>query len=152
MALLPDREVRSWDVTKTMTTVCEPGQFVCHVAVGSGASIGDTGGTVGVVALISSLSRFAGVTELYHVNLDTTHYDLNRLKGEQLINKAGSLIREGFVVTNMISGTPKLGDHAFLANNGLVTNSAVGGSEQVGKFESTLDENGYAKVRFSTNN
>ena len=153
MALLPDRKIETWDLTRKITTVCEPGQFVCHNnAGGSGASVGDTSGTVGVIAAASSNNKFAGVTEHPHVTLDTTKYDLNRLKHEQLVNRPVTLMTQGFVVTNQISGTPAIGNDVFLAANGTVSPVQVVGSQKVGKFESKLDEGGYAKVRFSTQN
>ena len=62
-----------------------------------------------------------------------------------------TLIRKGWLVTNSIFGTPTAGATAYLASSGLVT-SVVPASPQnlqgptVGKFETSKDEAGYARV------
>lgn len=155
--LMPDRSIRAWDITRKMTTVCEPGQFAVHVATagttGSGAAIGETWGHVEIESANNgavSGSKFAGVTEHYHVSLDTTKYDLNEFKGEHLINKVCTLMTEGYVVTDQISGTPTIGAPAYLCLGGKVSPTDIGLAPLVGKFDTVKDENGYAKVHFST--
>lgn len=154
MAYLPDFEFKTEDVTRKMTTVCEPGQFAVHTGGGgSGASIGETNGSVKIESTSNgavSGSKFAGVTRHYHVSLDTTKFDLNQHKGEQSINTVCDLGTEGFIVTDMVSGTPTIGATAYLALSGKVSPTDVGLAPVVGKFESIKDELGFVKVRFST--
>ncbi len=57
-----------------------------------------------------------------------------------------TLVRKGWVVTNSISGTPSAGDAAFLANDGLVSPTQVASAPQVGRFETTQDSDGFARV------
>ncbi len=151
---MPDRDIKSWDIQRKMTTACEPGQFAVHVSGaangGSGAAIGETWGSVKIEPTAISGSKFAGVTEHYHVSLDTTKFDLNELKGEHLIDHVTELMVEGFVVTDQVSGTPATGDIAYVAGYGKVSSTQLAGAPVAGKFESALNENGYAKVRFST--
>lgn len=154
MALMPDREIKVWDITRKMTTVCEAGQFVVHTGGGgSGASIGETNGSVKVESASNAAisgSKFAGVVMHPHVSLDTTKYDLDQLKGESLINTVCTLAAQGFVVTDNISGTPTIGAPAYLALSGKVSPTDLGLAPVVGVFESIKNELGFAKVRFTT--
>ena len=85
------------------------------------------------------------------VNIDQTRQHINFHKNE--VQKGGkvTLLTQGWVVTDMITGTPTAGAPAYLTAAGKVTptQSATGGvvaTPPVGRFLSTKDEDGYAKV------
>ena len=88
------------------------------------------------------------------VDKDLTRTHLNFQKSEHQKGGKVALMREGWVVTNMLySATgvlhiPVAGAVAYLGASGLLT-SYIGASNEnpaVGRWESTLDEDGYAKV------
>jgi len=85
------------------------------------------------------------------VNIDQTRQHINFHKNE--VQKGGkvTVLTQGWVVTDMITGTPTAGAPAYLTAAGKVTptQSATGGvvaTPPVGRFLSTKDEDGYAKV------
>jgi hypothetical protein len=57
-----------------------------------------------------------------------------------------SLLRRGWVVTNQIIGNPVAGSGAFLAASGQLSTSQAAGAPQVGRFETTKDVDGFARV------
>ena len=57
-----------------------------------------------------------------------------------------TILTKGFVVTDQINGTPSAGDPAYLNNSGLIGGSQDGDSTLLGRFLSTKDADGYAKV------
>ena len=79
------------------------------------------------------------------VNKDLTRTHLNQHKDE--VQKGGkvTVLRKGYVVTNAITGTPSAGDAAY-ASEVVAGNVATSGTYVVGRFVSTKDEDGYAKV------
>lgn len=89
------------------------------------------------------------------VNKDLTRTHLNFYKNE--VQKGGkvTLLRRGWVVTNMITGSPAPGDLAYIdkvtAGNMANATSNFGsgtasGSMAVGRFMTNKDADGYAKV------
>ena len=57
------------------------------------------------------------------------------------------LLRRGFVVTNMISGSITLGELAYFGTDGKLTSAtAYSGSTAVGRWLSKKDADGFAKV------
>ena len=92
------------------------------------------------------------------VNKDLTRTHLNHYKDE--VQKGGkvSILRKGWVVTNMISGSPSAGGLAFaddlVAGNLSVDaySAASSGNLCVGRFLSSKDEDGYAKVEVNLPN
>ena len=82
------------------------------------------------------------------VDLDLTRQHMNWFKDEVQKGSKVTLLRQGFVVTNMIDGaaTPAAGEPAHYAANGLLTNNTASGSVQVGRWLSAKAADGYAKV------
>ena len=81
------------------------------------------------------------------VNKDLTRTHLNQHKDE--VQKGGkvTVLRKGYVVTNAIDTAqdPVAGSGAY-ASTGTAGNVGMVGTYQVGRFLSTKDEDGYAKV------
>ena len=80
------------------------------------------------------------------VNKDLTRTHLNQHKDE--VQKGGkvTVLRKGYVVTNAIDGTPSAGDAAYAMNYGTAGNISTSGTYTIGRFLSSKDEDGYAKV------
>lgn len=86
------------------------------------------------------------------VNKDLTRTHLNQHKDE--VQKGGkvTILRKGYVVTNLITGTPNVGDVAYACDQtaGNVStgapSAAASGALGIGRFMTDKDEDGYAKV------
>jgi hypothetical protein len=149
MALRPDRDEHLTDLSFFMNEVSERGVVVCYTSQGSGAAMDDS---TAVVALPANASEAAakhpaGLLLNDVVNLDLTKQHINFDKDEVQKGNKVLLLRRGFVVTNMISGTPVFGEQAYMATDGnIVTSSQYSGGTVVGRFLSTKDADGYAKV------
>ena len=91
------------------------------------------------------------------VNLDQTRQHINFNKNEMQKGGKVTLLRKGWVVTNMIDPgtTPTAGQTAFVGPSGYISNTqknpqinrkVLNGGLIVGEFASTKDEDGYAKI------
>ena len=150
MALKADRNELDVDISYFMNETAERGQIVVISTAGSGAAM-DQAGALVTVAAASTTNIPVGVLLNDVVNLDLTRQHINWHKDE--VQKGGkvAILKKGSVVTDQIEGTPTAGALAFLddADTGKF---AVAGSvadtkySPVGRFMSTKDEDGYAKV------
>jgi hypothetical protein len=126
------------------------GGVVVHDTAGSGAAM-DQGVNLVKYAAATSASRPVGILLNDVVNKDLTRTHLNVYKDE--VQKGGkvTVLRKGYVVTNNItSSTVNAGDPAYAchvnAGNLRVDSPGSSGVLMVGRFLSTKDEDGYAKV------
>ena len=158
MALKPDRSyvLNQVDVSYFMNTTGEAGIVVVHdtSVTGSGAAMDDPGNVVKVAGSAaggqgSSGTRPAGVLLCDVVNLDLTRQHINYHKNEVQVGSKVELLRGGpgaWIVTNQISGTPSPGAKAYYTELGKFTPTALAGVDQVGRFGSAVDVDGYCKV------
>lgn len=125
------------------------GGVVVHDTAGSGAAM-DQGVNLVKYAQVTAASRPVGILLNDVVNKDLTRTHLNQHKDE--VQKGGkvTVLRKGYVVTNNITGDPSAGDPAYACHvtAGNVRNDSPGSSGvlQVGRFLSSKDADGYAKV------
>lgn len=152
MALKGDRYVAITEITFFMDQVAERGGIAVMKTVGSGAALDQQAAEVEYVAAPSGKYPI-GLLLDDMVNKDLTQTHLNFQKSEQQKGSKVALLREGWVVTNMLySATgvlhiPTAGAKAYVGPSGLLTKSAgAGGYLEVGRWESTQDEDGYAKL------
>ena len=152
MALKGDRYEAMTDITFRMNEVAERGGVAVLSTAGSGAALDQS------VALVTYAAAASGTKPIGlllgdMVNKDLTQTHLNFHKNE--VQKGGkvTLLTDGWVVTDRIypGATPAGGDVAYLAGSGYITSvvDPVGGtaaSPKVGRFYSSKDEDGYAKV------
>jgi len=153
MALKTDRSTLQTDISFFMNEAQTRGGIAALSAGGSGASM-DNGAAL--VAYDGTPSGAVAVGLLLNdmVDIDLTRQHLNQHKDE--IQKGGkvTLLQKGWVVTNNINGTAAAGGVAFIGHSGNVATSTYaasmnGGQESkhiVGRFLSSVDEDGYAKV------
>lgn len=125
------------------------GGVVVHDTAGSGAAM-DQGVNLVKYAAATSASRPVGILLNDVVNKDLTRTHLNQHKDE--VQKGGkvTVLRKGYVVTSNITGSVNAGDPAYAchvnAGNLRADSPGSSGVLQVGRFLSTKDEDGYAKV------
>lgn len=70
----------------------------------------------------------------------------NYQKTTQVVGENVAILTDGFVWTNRVNGTPAAGDPAYLGPLSNLQNTQVNSLPQVGKFDTSLDTDGYAKV------
>ncbi len=154
MALKPDREYNEvTDITNFWTTVAaEKGGCASVVTQGSGAAMGvnltDEANVVGYVADPSGVTAKGILLQTVTAALSATRDFLNFENGEIRPSDKCTLVKKGFVVTDMIpSGvTPTVGASAYLAASGMISSVQATGAPQVGRFETTKDAAGFARV------
>ena len=133
------------------------GGVVVHDTAGSGAAM-DQGVNLGKYKQATATDVPVGILLNDVVNKDLTRTHLNQYKDE--VQKGGKVtnLRKGWVVTNMITGTPTAGGVAY-ADDATAGNIAVdawdaasSGNLAIGRFLSTLDEDSYCKVEINLPN
>jgi len=152
MALKPDRDYNAMDDisffwTDTAATV-EKGGCASLVTAGSGVSLDDTNNVVEYAADPSGAVPKGVMLADVAVYTPTTRFHRNFDNGEVLPGEKVCLIRKGWVVTDMITGTPTAGGDAYLGVSGYFATEMPSGSYSVvvGKFETTADPDGFVKV------
>lgn len=157
MALKGDRYEESQRVEWFMNEVAERGAVAVLSTAGSGSAL-DQGQAL-VTYTVASGYYPVGVLLNDMVNNDQTRQHINWLKNE--VQKGGkvTLLRRGWITTNMTSGsmTAVAGKPAYVGNAGRFchfasgydnTNgtAALGPLVRVGQFLSNADEDGFVKV------
>lgn len=145
MALKGDRHELDTDISYFMNETASRGVVVSVSTQGSGAAM-DNASAVATVAAEASGAIALGVLMNDVVNIDQTRQHLNWHKDEVQQGSKVTILTKGFVVTDQISGTPSAGDVAYLADSGLIAGSQDGTAPAIGRFLSTKDADGYAKV------
>lgn len=147
MALKPDRIEAYTDISFFCNTVSERGGIVVHGTSGTGVSMDNAEAVVGYPTGLASGTVPAGLLLNDVVNLDLTRQHINWHKDEVQIGSKVALLRQGQVVTNMVSSgvAPVAGDDAFYDGAGDLT-TEDDNSVKVGRFLSSLDADGYVKV------
>lgn len=153
MALKTDRSYtfNDTDIGFFMNTTGDPGMFVVHDTTynGSGAALDDAGQVVKLPGTASG-SRPAGLLLTKVVNLDLTRQHQNWHRDETNLGGKVTLLRRGWVVTDAVSGSPTAGQAAYYNDGGqLSATQANSGIPQVGRFLSSKDADGYAKVEIN---
>lgn len=150
MALKGDRHEASTDISFFMNEVQERGIVVWISTAGSGAALDQSQALVTATTNPSG-KQMVGMLMNDMVNLDLTRQHANFYKDE--VQKGGkvTIMTRGWAVTNKISGTPTAGQHAYVTSSGVLTASPsnVVATPLVGRFLSTKDEDGYAKVEIN---
>jgi hypothetical protein len=152
MALKPDRDffedtdiMNYWINDGTQDTK-EKGGVASVVSSGSGVAMDASGNVVSYVVDPSGAVP-KGVL-LHDVNppLSATRDFRNYDKVEARPGDKVSLVRKGWLVTDFITGTPAVGGAAYLGASGLISTTQASGTVQVGRFETTVDADGFARV------
>jgi hypothetical protein len=146
MALKPDRNIVVTDISNLCNIEIEKGEVLVFGVSGSGALADD----VATVTRASNPSGLvpAGLCLADVVSIDITRQHRNWHKDEQLVGEKVPLLTKGWVVTDKIASgvSPAAGESAYLAANGLLTDTQTSGTPKVGQFLGGVDSDGYAKV------
>ena len=146
MALLGDIYPLSTNIDFFMNETAERGAFVVYSTAGSGAAMDDAA-ALATVTTSPSGKVVLGCLLNTMVNIDQTRQHINWHKDEVQIGSKVTTLNKGWVVTNMVSGTPTVGQTAYLAQDGKVSPTQLNaGCPVVGVFRSVKNANGYAKV------
>lgn len=150
MALKPDRHEFLTDLSYFMNETAEEGVLVVHDGTGSGVAMDDSSATVKKPSVLNAdveSGNPAGLLLTKVVDIDLTRQHINYHQNE--VQKGGKvlLLREGTVTTDQVSGTPTAGEKAHFTLTGqLVAASDDDTSAQVGRFLSSKNADGFAKV------
>jgi len=145
MALKGDRHELDTEISFFLNETAEKGQVVSVSTQGSGAAM-DNSSALATVAAEASGAVALGVLLNDMVDIDQTRQHINWHKDE--VQKGGkvTILTKGFVVTDQISGNPTDGQVAYLADSGLIAGTQDGTAPAIGRFLSTKDADGFAKV------
>ena len=157
MSLKGDRHEFLTDVSYFGNSVMTRGGVVSLSTVGSGAALDQSQALVAYSAS-STGALPLGILLNDMVSIDVTRQHLNWYRDETLIGGKVAVGRKGWWVTNnLIAGAAAIaaGDIAVLTSSGNIMNVTAASefttwnrsnNPRVGRFMSTLDEDGYAKV------
>lgn len=149
MALKGPRNVQQTEIRFTCPTATDRGVVLVYSTAGSGVALGDS---AGVVDLLTPSGKVpAGMLLNDVVTVDETVTHRNYYKDTCKTGERVTLMTQGYVTTDQISGTPTVGATAYLTTSGQLTPtvSATGGivaTPKVGQFTSIKDANGYVTV------
>tara|TARA_Y100000004_G_scaffold168137_1_gene201273 strand:- start:996 stop:1499 length:504 start_codon:yes stop_codon:yes gene_type:complete len=156
MALKADRYELQTDISFFYDdgAVTRGGVVVHDSTAGSGAAMDQGVNKVIYKSTVTATDSPVGILLNDVVNKDLTRTHLNQHKDEVQLGGKVTVLRKGYVVTNSIEGTPSAGDIAYVHNNGNISNGSsiavatlvASGNLAVGRFLSSKDEDGYAKV------
>lgn len=145
MPLKADRFELDTDISYFINETASKGVFVSVSTQGSGSAM-DSSAALVTVAANPSGAAVLGVLLNDVVDIDQTRQHLNQHKDEVQRGGKVTILTKGFVVTDRVSGNPTAGGLAYLAASGLVSTSQATGAPAVGRFLSTKDTDGFAKV------
>lgn len=146
MALKSDRELRVYDVTYFLNEVAEKGAVLVHNGDGSGAAMDQNTAAVTIPTTAFDVMSGVPVGILLDdfVVRDLTKDHLNFQKNEAVVGSKATILKQGWIVTDNVSGSPVRGDPLHYNEIGQFTNETD--SPPLGRFGSAKDADGYAKV------
>ena len=145
MALKPDRNELAYDISRYMNENATRGGIAVILQQGSGVAM-DGSGNIVTYAANPSGKIVAGLVLQDVVTLGT-YERKNPYKDETLKNGKVALLTKGWVVTDMVypSTTPTAGAVAYVGQSGLLTPTSYAGAVVAGRFETSLNEEGFLK-------
>lgn len=136
----------SVDINFFMDSVAERGGIPCISTVSSGVNY-DSSLNVAVYQVNPSGKFPVGVLQQDVVNKDLTQTHLDNYRDEVQVGGKVTMYRQGRFTTNFVWGTPTAGAPAYLGPSGNVSPTRQDAwTPQVGRFETTKDQNGYATI------
>lgn len=140
------------EVTYFCAEVAEAGVAVCRGATAGTGSALDQGVNIAtVVASPTSSNRPLGILLNDVVGTDLSKTHINWYKDEVPVGGKITILRQGWVLTNKIIGSPVAGDTAYVGAAGSFANSGDP-ALKIGEFGSAKDSAGYAKVEVNLPN
>lgn len=151
MALLADRQVDAVELGYYLNELAVKGQILSVKTYGSGVAM-DSVKNVATVAANSSGNAPLGMLLNDFVAVDLTRFPINWHKDQSVSGDKASIMTKGWAVTDQVTGSPAAGNYAVLTSSGQVMPVALGAAwneaanPKVGRFRSTVDANGFAKL------
>jgi len=151
MALKTDRYEAVTDISYVMDQTAQRGGMACQQTAGSGAAMDQAVNVARYIAASPSCNMPLGILLNDVVNLDLTRQHLNFHKDEVQLGSKVTLLKQGWVVTNWIHPqvTITAGERIYVGTSGYLTNAIVDSVTHpysVGRFDGTVDSDGYCKV------
>jgi len=152
MALRPDRDYAEvTDISQFWSEVAaqdtqEKGGIACVETQGSGVALDDLTNVVQYAASSSGAVPKGVLLQDVNPPMSDTRDFKNFAKGEIRPGEKCTLLRKGWLVTDMITGTPVVGGGAYVGASGLISATSGTASARIGRWETTLDADGFAKV------
>ena len=156
MALKSDRHELMTDISFFLNETKDRG-FVAVLSTGGSGAAMDQSAALLTFAANASGQKPMGLLLNDMVNIDQTRQHINWHKDE--VQKGGkvTVLQQGWVVTDSVypNQSPTAGDLAYIAQSGYISNDdsvtsdsadSDGSTRVIGRFLSTKDEDGYAKV------
>ena len=159
MALKADRNELQTDISFFMDEVASRGGIASLSTGGSGAALDQSAALVAYSAAAASGTVPVGLLLNEMVNIDLTRQHINFHKDEVQKGSKVTLLTRGTVVTDHIypGHTPSAGSLAYVNHRGYIGTAGPGAGGVndggvVGRFLSSKDEDGYAKIEISLPN
>lgn len=152
MALKGDRAVYVTDIGNVTESVSKAGELLIlktgQTTTASGQGINDL---APVAAVVGTGNPPSGTVVLGAaldpvVDVDETKGHRNWHTGEQVVGEPVALLTDGWIYTDMVTGTPSAGAAAYVGASGNFTDTQVNSIPAVGRFLTSKDPDGYAKV------
>lgn len=151
MALKPDRDYYGqedisnfWQSDESASQ--DVGGIASVVTQGSGVALDAPQNVVAYIVNPSGAVPRGVLLSPIKVYADTNRFYRNFYRNEVLPGEKVCLFRKGWLVTDKIVGTPAAGGTAYLGASGNFAATQATGAPTVGKFETTKDQNGFARV------
>lgn len=150
MALKPLRNIRHDTIAFYCNEVAERGRVMIYDTATSGLGGMDEANAL-VKMPTGGVGVPAGVLMNDVVDVDLSRYRLNEHKDEVQKNSKVRLAKQGMLVTNCVNGNPIAGSGAYFTTSGNFTMTQPGNGTHslVGRFDSSLDADGYVRVEIN---
>jgi len=152
MALKPDRDYAEvtdisnfWSEVTAQNTK-EKGGVACVETAGSGVALDDLTNVVQYHATGSGAVPKGILLQNVNPALSATRDYKNFHNMEVRPGEKVTLLRKGWLVTDMIIGTPVVGGGVYVGASGFLAVASGTDSARIGRWETTLDADGFAKV------
>ncbi len=151
MALKPDRNhAEVTDIRQhwlSSQTSAEKGGCASLSTAGSGVALDNGANLVSYAATASGAVPMGILFQTVSPALSATRDFINKSNLEVRPGDKVTLVRQGSLVTDMIIGTPAVGSGAYLAASGNIgVDSVSGNNALIGRWETTLDADGFARL------
>lgn len=154
MALKPDRDysevtdvMNFWISDGTQNTAVKGG-IASVVSSSSGVAMDASGNVVSYAAVASGAIPKGILLQPVNPALSSTRDFPNLQNGEVRPGDKVTLVRKGWLVTDQIVAgeTPAVGDAANVGASGLISSGTGTDVAQIGRFETTVDNDGFARI------
>lgn len=138
------------DIAYVLNEVAEKGIVVTYVT-GSGGTgkPGDSNNIVQIPTNASGVPVGVLATDVVSIDLSRYNHVARYHRDEVPVCSPVTIVTDGYVYTDMVSGTPVAGQSAYYTTGGLLTATNTG-SVVVGRFRGTVDGDGYVGVDVKT--